>query len=101
MLNLHRAENTSVIPDKRRRQTMGASSPIEAAQSIGKYTLIEKLGEGYLGPVYRGFDQDSGGPVVVRILCDGIKWDTRLEEAFDLECRAVAELQHPNIARIF
>jgi serine/threonine protein kinase len=80
---------------------MGATCPIEVVQSIGKFMLIEKLGEGCLGPVYRGFDQDAGNPVVVRILCDGIKWDARLEEIYDSACRAVAELQHPNIARIF
>jgi serine/threonine protein kinase len=76
---------------------IGASSMTEA-QNIGKYALIEKIGEGHLGPVYRGFDQDLGRPVVVRILCDGIKWDAALEEAFERECRTVAGLQHVNIA---
>jgi hypothetical protein len=67
---------------------MGASSLIEAAQNVGKYTLIEKIGEGYLGRVYRGFNQDLGTPVVVRILCvasNGFK--TR--EAFSRESRAL------------
>ena len=54
---------------------MSVSSPIEATQNLGKYALIEKLGEGYLGTVYRGFDQILSRPVVVRVLCDGIKWD--------------------------
>lgn len=79
---------------------MGAFCPTETAQNIGKYTLIEKIGEGYLGPVYRGFDQDLGNPVVVRILCDGIKWDPKLEENFNRESRAVSDLQHPNIAKV-
>ena len=80
---------------------MGVSSPVEAAQNLGKYALIEKLGEGYLGPVYRGFDQALSRPVVVRVLCDGIKWDSRLDEFFDRECRAIAGLQHPNIAAVY
>ncbi len=79
---------------------MGTSTPIESAQNIGKYTLFEKLGEGHLGPAYRGFNQDSGRPVVVRILCDGIRWDAKLEATFD-ECRAIADLKHSNIATIF
>lgn len=80
---------------------MGESSPAGTpAQNIGKYALIEKIGEGHLGPVYRGFDQALGTPVVVRILCDGIKWDARLQATFDREGNAVAALQHPNIARI-
>ena len=80
---------------------MGASSPIESTQNFGKYTLIEKLGEGYLGPVYRGFDRDLGRPVVVRILCNGIKWDAKLEETFNAQCQAIADLKHSNIATIF
>jgi serine/threonine protein kinase len=80
---------------------MGTISPVEAAQNFGKYTIIEMIGEGHLGPVYRGFDQDLGSPVVIRVLCDGIKWDPKLEETFEHEIRAVSNLQHPNIARIF
>jgi serine/threonine protein kinase len=80
---------------------MGASSPVEATPTFGKYAIIEKLGEGYLGPVYRSFDQDLGRPVSLRILCDGIKWDAKLEEVFDRECRAIADLRHPNVATVF
>ncbi len=80
---------------------MGESSQTEVAHSFGKYALIEKLGEGYLGSVYRGFDQDLGRAVVVRILCDAIKWDEKLEMNFYRECRSVASLQHPNIAAFF
>ncbi len=77
------------------------TSPNEAVRAFGKYALVEKLGEGYLGPVYRGFDQDLGQAVVVRILCDGIRWDAAVEQQFFAECRKVAGLQHQNIAAIF
>jgi serine/threonine protein kinase/tetratricopeptide (TPR) repeat protein len=79
---------------------MGVFSPIEPARSIGKYALIEEMGEGSLGPVYKGIDQDHGRPVVIRVLCDGIKWDATVEEIFNRECRIAASLQHPNIAQI-
>jgi serine/threonine protein kinase len=80
---------------------MGKSSPNDSVGTLGNYTLVEKLGEGYLGPVYRGFDQDLGRAVVVRILCDGIKWDANLEELFHSECDAIVGLRHPNIASIY
>jgi len=80
---------------------MGESSPNEKSRNIGKYALIEELGEGTLGRVYRGFDQDLGRAVVVRILCEGIKWDANIEEVFNRECQAIAALQHPNIAAVF
>jgi serine/threonine protein kinase/tetratricopeptide (TPR) repeat protein len=82
---------------------MGDTSPKgnETLQTLGKYTLIEKLGDDYLGPVYRGFDQGLGRPVVIRILCEGIKWDAAIEELFFSQCRSIAALEHPNIASVF
>ncbi len=77
---------------------MGLSPLTESTQNLGKYALIEKIGEGHLGLVYRGFDQDLGTPVAIRILCDGITWDSKLEEMFKQETRVIAGLQHPNIA---
>jgi len=73
---------------------MGAPSPIEAIQTLGRYTLLEKIGEGYLGSVYRGFDQNLGRAVAVRVLCDGIKWDAEIEEIYNRQCQSVAGLQH-------
>jgi serine/threonine protein kinase len=74
--------------------------PMDKVQAFGKYALIEKLGEGYLGPVYRGFDQDLGQAVVIRILCDGIKWDPAIEQLYNTHCKAIADLQHRNIVAI-
>jgi serine/threonine protein kinase len=80
---------------------MGAASPITTAQILGKYTLLEKLGEGYLGLVYRGFDENLGRAVVIRALCNGIKWDANVEELFYSQCRSIAALQHPGIASVY
>jgi serine/threonine protein kinase len=79
---------------------MGVASPIKTVLTLGKYTLLEKIGEGYLGPVYRGFDQGLDRAVVVRILCAGIKWDSIIEELFNQQCRALEALNHPGIASI-
>jgi serine/threonine protein kinase len=79
---------------------MGLSPLTEMPQNLGNYDLIEKIGEGYLGPVYRGFDQNLRTPVAIRILCDGIKWDSKIEEIFAREARAIAGLRHPNIAAV-
>lgn len=80
---------------------MGTPSPIETKLTLGKYDLIEKLGDRSLGPVYRGFDQELGRAVVIRILSDGIKWAPKIEELFHQGCRSAANLQHPNIAAIY
>jgi serine/threonine protein kinase len=80
---------------------MGACSQIEAPHLLGKYPLLELLGEGSLGAAYRSFDPERDRAVVVRILAEGIRWDEQLEELFYRECRAIASLQHPNIASVF
>jgi len=73
----------------------------EALRTLGNYALIEKLGEGHLGPVFRGFDQDLGKPVVVRILSEDIRWDSNIEYFFSQVCKTVAGLEHPNIISVF
>jgi serine/threonine protein kinase len=72
----------------------------EVLRTLGKYALIEKLGEGHLGPVFRGFDQDLGKAVVVRILSEDIKWGANIEHFFSQLCKTVAGLEHPNIVSI-
>lgn len=79
---------------------MAAQSPIEAIQTLGRYTLLEKIGEGYLGSVYRGFDQNLGQAVAVRVLCDGIKWDAKIEEIYNSQCQSVAGLKHEGIVSV-
>ena len=79
---------------------MGTASPVEAAQVLGKYTLLEKLGEGYLGYVYRGYDPAADQPVALRVLCDGIKWDEIIEESYNRQCRSLAGLRHTSIASV-
>lgn len=80
---------------------MGTASPVETGQTLGRYTLIEKLGEGYLGPVWRGLDEGAGRAVIIRILCDGIKWEPEIEAAFQRECGALIALRHPNVAAMY
>jgi serine/threonine protein kinase len=79
---------------------MGLFPLTEAPQNLGKYAIIEKVGEGHLGPVYRGFDHTIETPVAIRILCDGIKWDATIEAIFAREVRAISALRHPNIAAV-
>ena len=79
---------------------MGEPIRIDSLKTLDKYTLIEKLRDGYLGPVYRGFDHELDRAVEIRILSDGIKWDADILDLFRKECESVASLQHPNISSI-
>jgi len=67
---------------------------------IGKYRLLEMVGSGPIGAVYKAFDEELSRTVALRMFGDEIRWDPALKERFHEECRSVAELHHPNIIRL-
>ena len=82
--------------------TVTMSAPSEAsAQRLGRYTLIEKVGEGGFGEVWMAEPRE---PVKRRVALKIIKpgMDSRQVVArFEAERQALAMMDHPNIAKIF
>lgn len=68
---------------------------------LGRYELLELLGEGGMGRVYLGLDAVLGRRVAVKVLRDdlGLPADARahLTERLRVEARAVAAIAHPNV----
>jgi serine/threonine-protein kinase len=70
-------------------------------QSIGHYNLLEPIGRGALGEVYRARDTRVGRTVALKILEPALlAEETRRLALFD-EARLAAQLSHPNIATLF
>ncbi len=69
-------------------------------QKLGKYTLVEKLGEGAMGAVYKAYDAVLDRHVAIKTMAEEIKWDPELKLRFYREARAAANLHHPNIVTI-
>ena len=67
--------------------------------ALGKYTLIEKLGQGSFGTVYKARD-GIGHLVAVKILKPGWSDDPEVIERFRREVLAGGSLFHPRIATI-
>ncbi len=68
---------------------------------FGTYELLEKLGQGGMGIVYRARDLKLGREVALKVIRDGGFAEARQVERFYQEARAAARLDHPNILPIY
>jgi serine/threonine protein kinase len=70
------------------------------AQRVGKYEIIEVLGRGGMGVVYKAVDPAIGRTVALKVLLPGDSQSGEMRERFLREARAAGGLQHPNIVVI-
>src|SRR5437867_1570680 len=65
------------------------------------YSLLERIGAGGMGVVYRAHDNNLNRDVAIKVLPDIFAQDAQRLARFEREARAVAALSHPNILGIF
>jgi len=68
---------------------------------IGRYDLIEKIGRGGMGVVYRARDTVIGRPVAVKMLISDIDVSDETRQRFFREARSAGQLTHRNIITIY
>ena len=70
-------------------------------ETLGQYKILDRIGIGRTGSVYRARDMRAGRTVAVRVVADEIVNDPQSREGFLRAARATAALSHPNLATLY
>jgi len=70
-------------------------------RTLGHYRIVEKIGEGGMGEVYRAHDERLDRDVAIKVLPEVVAQDADRLARFEREARAVAKLTHPNILEVW
>jgi serine/threonine-protein kinase len=74
---------------------------LTAGQRIGPYEIVGALGAGGMGEVYRARDARLDRDIAIKILPELFAQDPERLARFEREAKALAALNHPNIAAIY
>src|SRR4051812_19686312 len=103
-------EGAGASPDETKSltQTEGTQPPVEGSgesspsdpTKIGRYRIIRRLGKGSFGRVYLAHDDDLDRPVAIKVPNPERITDAEDMEAFLIEARILAKLDHPHIVPV-
>lgn len=75
--------------------------PLTAGITLGTYEILSPLGKGGMGEVYRAKDTKLDREVAIKVLPIAFARDPERLARFEREAKALASLNHPNIATIY
>ena len=73
----------------------------DTGERLGHYEILDRLGAGGMGEVYRARDTRLDRPVAIKMISQDLQRDPNAMERFLREARAVSALNHPNICALY
>ncbi len=73
----------------------------EGSEVAGRFVILDRIGEGGMGAVYRALQTSLDREVALKVLHSKVAFTARARRRFGREARAVARLNHPHIASVF
>ncbi len=74
--------------------------PDLTGKSLGRFYIIEPLGEGGMAFVYKAYDTREEQEVAIKVILPGFKHSEEFKKAFQREARTMKKLVHPNIVKV-
>ena len=74
---------------------------IDAGTRLGPYEIIEPIGAGGMGEVYRARDPRMDRFVAIKVLPASMAHEPDRQRRFELEAKAAGSLNHPNLVTVF
>lgn len=74
---------------------------IEPGQTLAQYQVVDALGAGGMGEVWRAEDSKLGREVALKVLPEEFAKDPERMARFEREAKVLASLNHPNIATLY
>jgi tetratricopeptide (TPR) repeat protein/tRNA A-37 threonylcarbamoyl transferase component Bud32 len=87
-----------VIRDSRQRAAARMRAP---SMLLGRYEILEKLGEGGMGVVYRARDKQLGRDIAIKLVVTGEEANDTHAARLLREAQALAQLSHPNVVAVY
>src|SRR6185436_5880923 len=74
---------------------------MKTGDTLGSYRVLDKLGEGGMGEVYKAHDPRLNRDVAIKVLPGAFAADPERMARFSREAQTLASLNHPNIAQVY
>ena len=74
---------------------------VQVEAMFGPYRILELIGSGGMGEVYRARDTRLERTVAIKVLRNEISWNPNMVSRFEQEARSAASLNHPHVCAVY